>query len=180
MKRASSGSCFSSPAVKEHMGPYGHIRGDACCWRRDSGCHHGLLGLFGHCQPPRPGQAEAKNGTLTWRLGLGRWPSCSTHLLGQLWQPPYYSYAPPRSDGPAAHKPWGANLRAQRSLYVFAVYSLTLRTGSVSEILGMGSLKPTRHDQNGLGCARTWNWILILIQLLPSPVNLDKSHLFFF
>lgn len=61
---------------------------------------------------------------------------------------------------------------------MYAVYSLTLRTGSVSEILRRGSLKPIRHDQNGLGCARTWNWILIFIQLLPSPVNLDKLHFF--
>lgn len=45
LKRTSSGSCFGSPAVREHMGPYGHIRGDACCWKRDSGCHLGLLGL---------------------------------------------------------------------------------------------------------------------------------------
>lgn len=29
------------------------------------------------------------------------------------------------------------------------------------------------------GVHAIWNRILILIQLLPSPVNLDKSHLFF-
>lgn len=29
LQRTSSGSCFGSPAVREHMGPYGHIRGGA-------------------------------------------------------------------------------------------------------------------------------------------------------
>lgn len=63
------------------------------------------------------------------------------------------SYVPPSSDGPAAHEPWGAILWPKKSLYVYELYSLTLRTGSVSEILGMSSLKPTRYNQNGLGCA---------------------------
>lgn len=36
-------------------------------------------------------------------------------------------------------------------MYV-VIYFLTLRMDSVSEILGVESLKPTRYDQNGLGC----------------------------
>lgn len=90
------------------------------------------------------------------------------------------SDAPSTSDGPAAHETWGAILRPQRSLYAYVVYSLTLRTDSVSEILDMCSLKPTRYDQNGLGCVCHMELDFNSYSAAAKPGEPGINHIFFF
>lgn len=82
LQKTSSGSWFGSPAVREHMGPYGHI-GEAPA--AEGGLAAAILafwiyvGTASHQGQGRGGQ----NGTSVSTLGLGRWPSPSTHLPGQ-------------------------------------------------------------------------------------------------
>lgn len=88
LQRASSGTCFNRPAVRESMGPYGHIRGGA---RHPGGIAAATLAFCSMRALPTPrvrvggGQSGTSVSRLvwTWRLGLGRWPSLSTHLPGQ-------------------------------------------------------------------------------------------------
>lgn len=79
----------------------------------------------------------------TWRLGLGRWPSCSTHLLGQLdRQPCVRDLASCDSHltllCPAQLQrlcsPLALGIHTEASVDSVCVYSLTPRPESVAEI----------------------------------------------
>lgn len=82
LQKTSSGSWFGSPAVREHMGPYGHI-GEALA--TEGGLAAAILAFWIYVgTASHQGQGGGgQNGTSVSTLGLGRWPSPSTHLPGQ-------------------------------------------------------------------------------------------------